>query len=265
MGTEKRERQKAARAARIEAELAAEARAKKLRTMRNLAIVAVLIIAVLFLMSCSSDSSSEKSGGGTKVDAKGCPPASGAESPKLDFTKAQPTCIEKGKTYTAVVKTNLGSVTLALDTKRTPKTVNNFVTLARWRYYDDTKIFRTEKASGIIQTGSPHTQDNTDKGPGYTIPDEGGPFKPADYAPGTIAMANTGQPNSGSAQFFFLANEGGRYLGDTAKVGPSAGSYTVFGKVTKGLDTLVKIAEVDDGSGAPGRDVTIESITIKET
>ena len=59
-----------------------------------------------------------------------------------------------------------------LTASETPLTVNNFVTLARWGYYDDTLLFRTDPSIDIIQGGSPHTNDNRDPGPGYTIPDE---------------------------------------------------------------------------------------------
>ena len=71
--------------------------------------------------------------------------------------------------------------------------------------------------------------------------------------------------NSASAQFFLLANEGARYLGDEAQLGPSAGSYVVFGQTTEGLDVLETIAGLDDGTGAPSRQVTIEKVTITES
>ena len=151
-----------------------------------------------------------------------------------------------------------------LDTEATPITTNNFVNLARFGYFDGTDLFRTEAASGIIQGGSPHTQDNTDPGPGYSIPDEGLPFTSDDYEPGTIAMANAG-PDTAGGQFFFLANEGGSYLGDPAQLGADAGSYAVFGQVTKGLDVLQEIAALDDGSGVPSKQVTIEKVTITES
>ena len=127
-----------------------------------------------------------------------------------------------------------------------------------------TDLFRTEAASGIIQGGSPHTQSNTDPGPGYTIPDEALPFSADDYAPGTLAMARTAAPDSGSAQFFLLANEGGRYLGDPESLGSSAGTYVVFGRTTEGLDVLQAIAELDDGTGVPSSSISIESVTITE-
>ncbi len=298
MGTDKRERQKANRAAKIEAEQAAEAKARRLKTIKNFVVAGVVIVAVMVLITVLSGCSSSAGSDGSKkdsssyiskddkddgtdastetTDASGdgsfplygtgaCPPASGSSKPTIDFDAAPKKCIDPSKTYTATVKTSEGTVVLKLDTKRTPATVNNFVVLARHGYFDDTVFFRTEAQSGIIQGGSPHTQDNTDAGPGYNIADEGLPFSADDYAPGTIAMANTGQPNSGSAQFFFLANEGGRYLGDAAQLGPSAGSYAVFGKATKGLDVLEKIAALDDGTSVPSKKVTIESVTITES
>ncbi|MFN8016975.1 MAG: peptidylprolyl isomerase [Acidimicrobiales bacterium] len=273
MGTDKRERQKANKAARIEAQQAAEARARRMGTIRNLVVLVaiVAVIALIFgLTSCSSSSSdgakettTTSSSTSTKGSGKGdeCPSAPDGKR-TVDFTEQPTAGIEKGDEVTATFETTEGTVVVELDTERTPKTVDNFVALAERCYFDGTDLFRTEAQSGIIQGGSPHTQDNTDQGPGYTIEDEGLPFSSKDYAPGTIAMANTGQPNSGSAQFFFLANEGGRYLGDQQAIGPSAGSYAVFGQATSGLDVLEKIAALDDGSSAPSKQVTIESVTI---
>ena len=283
MGTDKRERQKANKAAKLEAEQAAAARARRNRTIRNLVILAVVIVIVVLVSSACSSSDSGGSEGSSKATtttaAAGttgkakpadygtgeCAPADGTDEPVLDFDAAPKQCIDPSKTYTATIETSEGTVVLELDPKRAPVTVNNFVNLARSGYFDDTILFRTEKESGIIQGGSPHTEDNTDPGPGYTIPDEGGPFTSEDYAPGTIAMANTGQPNSGSAQFFFLSNEGGRYLGDASAIGPSAGTYTVFGKATEGADVLKTISDLDDGTSTPSRKVTIDKVTIAES
>ena len=72
------------------------------------------------------------------------------------------------------------------------------------------------------------------------------------------------QPDSAGAQFFFLANEGGRYLGDPSTIGPSAGTYVVFGQATEGLDVLAKIASLESspGSSTPATPVTVESVRI---
>lgn len=195
-----------------------------------------------------------------------CAPVEGAGTPVLDFPDAFADCLDPGKTYTATVTTTEGPVVLQLDTERTPIAANNFVNLARSGYFDGTELFRTEAQTGIIQGGSPHTQDNRDPGPGYTIPDEGLPFSSTDYAPGVIAMANSG-PDSGGGQFFFLSREAGSYLGDPSAIGASAGSYVVFGHTTEGLDVLQAISDLESvpGSSTPSRPVTIESVTISES
>ncbi len=192
-----------------------------------------------------------------------CAPADGVRTPVLTFPDAFADCLDPGKTYSATVTTSEGPVVVQLDTQRTPIAANNFVNLARSGYYDDTQLFRTEARTGIVQGGSPHTQNNRDPGPGYTIPDEGLPFSTADYAPGVIAMANSG-PDSGGGQFFFLSRAAGSYLGDPQAIGDSAGSYVVFGRTTEGLDVLQAISDLESapGSSTPARPVTIESVTI---
>lgn len=195
-----------------------------------------------------------------------CAPTTGAATPVLQFADAFADCLDPGASYTATITTSEGPVVVQLDTDRTPIAANNFVNLARSGYYDDTRLFRTEARTGIIQGGSPHTQNNRDPGPGYTIPDEGLPFSAADYAPGVIAMANSG-PDSGGGQFFFLSQPAGSYLGDPGAIGDSAGSYVVFGRTTQGLDVLQKISDLESpaGSSTPSRPVTIESVTITES
>ena len=195
-----------------------------------------------------------------------CAPADGVDEPVLTFDDAPKQCIDPDKTYTATIETSEGTVVLELDTTKTPVTTNNFVNLARSGYFDGTNLFRTEATTGIIQGGSPHTQDNSDEGPGYSIPDEGMPFASEDYKPGVIAMANAG-PGTAGGQFFFVSQEAGSYLGDASKIGPSAGLYAVFGQTTEGLDVLQAISDLESapGSGVPGKPVTIESVTITES
>jgi len=280
MGTEKRERQKANRQAKAEAQQAIEARQRRIKAIRNAVLVLVFIAVVLFWLSGCSSTASKASTTTTTAAANttttspkaakatfgtgACPPESGSPKPVLTFTAAPKDCLTKGKTYTATFVTTEGTFAVQLDTTRTPVTANNFIALARYRYYDATKIFRTESQSGIIQGGSPQTQDNSDPGPGYTIPDEGIPYPASAYGPGTLAMARTQAPNSAGGQFFLLANENGKYLGDPSQ--PGAGSYVPFGKVTSGLPVLVKISALDDGtgSGTPSKPVSITKVTISE-
>jgi cyclophilin family peptidyl-prolyl cis-trans isomerase len=291
MGTEKRERKKANRAARLAAEHAAEARARRMKTLRNVAMFAIGIVVVGLLLSlaaCSdgdddttgpnaTSTSGTGSGGADEPDGEvvddgppaygtgECPPAEGTDEPVIDFDDPPQQCIDPDKDYTATFTTTEGTFTVELLAAENPITVNNFVVLARYGYYDGTDLFRTEADTGIIQGGAPHTQSNTDPGPGYTIRDENLPFTSDDYGPGTLAMARTSLPHSAGAQFFLLATEGGRYLGDPAQLGDAAGSYVVFGRTVEGLEVLEAIAALDDGSRMPSRPVTVESVTITES
>lgn len=307
MPTDKRVRHRDGQRQRQDAQRAALARAARRRTLRNLALLAALVIGLAVAVALTSrddDGGDEVQAGATTSTTAGdeagstttgpeppadaaatfgpdgndgaapfqygggaCPPAGGAPEPVLDFDAAPAQCIDPAKTYTAEVVTDRGAVEVALDTARTPGTTNNFVALARYGYYDGTALFRTEEATGIIQGGSPHTQDNADPGPGYALFDEGGPFVPApegdvygpfqDYPPGTLAMARTKGPDTAGAQFFFVARDA-QYLG-------AQGSYVIFGKVTAGLDVLEAVADLDDGTGKPSEPIAITSVTVRES
>lgn len=250
-----------------------------MRTIRNVVIFAAFILVLLLVLGCSSDSDDRGDVPGTTTGASAtpsgddppsygtteCPPTDGSAERRIDFDDSFENCLDDGVTYTAVFDTTHGEVTVELDTEDHPLTANNFIALARHGYYDETDLFRTEAQTGIIQGGSPHTQGNTDPGPGYTIPDEGPAATADDYGPGTLAMARTAAPDSASGQFFFLATEGGRYLGDPNQLGADAGSYRVFGRTVDGLDVLEAIANLDDGSRTPGEPVSIRSVTIVES
>ncbi len=157
-----------------------------------------------------------------------CAPEEGVEEPVLEFANAPPLCIDTSKSYTAVFETTLGTVIVALDAINTPGTVNNFVNLARFGYYEGTLIHRSAPSIGILQGGSPHTNSAADPGPGYKIWDEGSDFK---YRPGQIVMARTGERNSAGAQYFFTVTEDAGLL-------DNSGEYVVFGEVTQGLEVL---------------------------
>jgi peptidyl-prolyl cis-trans isomerase B (cyclophilin B) len=288
MGTDKRDRQKANRAAKIEAERAAADRAKRMAGIKRAVILAVIVVVALLAFSALTGCGSESSDGAASSDSTttaaeftgdGTPPEDATSAPvsedcatapggkrTISFAEAPTFELADGTTYTATFETSEGTVAVALDTERTPETTANFIALANACFYDGTQLFRTEAQTGIIQGGSPTTNDGGDPGPGYTIADEGGPFTTDDYAPGTLSMARTSAPDSAGAQFFFLSNEGGRYLGDASAIGPSAGSYVVFGQTTEGLDVLQAISslEVAPGAGVPSTPVTIESVRISE-
>ena len=196
------------------------------------------------------------------IDVSACPPADGSGPTVLDFDGPQPMCLDRSKQYTAVFDTTAGEMRIDLDTVNTPITANNFAVLARYHYYDDTLLFRTDPGIGIIQGGAPHTNSPSDPGPGYTIVDEGSGFT---YEPGQIVMARTGAPNSASAQFFFAVNEKTAVLN-------SQGTYVVFGQMDEQSLTVAEdilASHVDQPGnrlgGAPEPQVIVKSVTIEES
>ena len=163
--------------------------------------------------------------------------------------------IDPAKRYTATMRTDKGDVTVELFAADAPNTVNNFVFLARQGFYDGV-IFHRIINGFMVQTGDP-TGTGTG-GPGYRFNDE--LTNPRGYSRGTLAMANAG-PNTQGSQFFICHGSGAERLPH---------NYTIFGKVTDGLDTLDKIAGVQVRRGPSGEASSpvdaprIESITIEE-
>jgi cyclophilin family peptidyl-prolyl cis-trans isomerase len=189
------------------------------------------------------------------ADPSECPAADGSAAQQREFTAAPPLCIDPAKSYTALVSTNHGDFTIELDPAAAPTTVNNFVVLARYHYFDDTICHRIIPGF-VVQCGDP---DGTGTGgPGYTIPDEL-PVAGA-YQVGSLAMANSG-PDTNGSQFFVITGD------DGAGLPPS---YSLFGQVTDGLDdTIVALDALGNPDEAangvpPLEEVRIESITITE-
>jgi cyclophilin family peptidyl-prolyl cis-trans isomerase len=157
--------------------------------------------------------------------------------------------IDATKSYTAEMLTSKGALTIALDAIGAPRTVNNFVFLARWHYYDGI-VFHRIIPGFMCQGGDPEGSGRG--GPGYRFEDE--LPMPGRYEIGSIAMANAG-PNTNGSQFFIVSGPDGVGL-------PPA--YSLFGKVVKGLDVVKAIESVGSRSGAPSEPVVIESVTIAE-
>src|SRR5205807_6379962 len=137
--------------------------------------------------------------------------------------------IDPAKRYQATITTERGDIVKSLDPSRAPKTVNNFVFLARDGYYDGLTFHRVVD-DFVIQGGCP---EGTGRGgPGYQFDDE--PVK-GDYIEGAVAMANAG-PDSNGSQFFICTTD------DRFKLDKK---YNLFGFVTKGMHVVKKI-KVDD-------------------
>ena len=157
--------------------------------------------------------------------------------------------IDPAKRYTAQMVTSKGTLTIALDPLGAPATVNNFVFLARYHYYDGV-IFHRIIPGFVLQGGDP-TGTGTG-GPGYKFEDE--LPAPGRYQVGSLAMANAG-PHTNGSQFFIISGS------DGVRLPPQ---YALFGAVVSGVDVVTKIDALGTRSGKPKEDVVIESVTIAE-
>lgn len=184
-----------------------------------------------------------------------CPPIDGSAEQRREFTDSHQLCIDPTKTYVATFDTTQGSFSVRLLSDRAPGTVNNFVSLARWKYFDGTKCHRVIE-DFVVQCGDP-TATGTG-GPGYSFADE--LPQAGEYKIGSLAMANSG-PNTNGSQFFVITGNSG------ASLPPS---YSLFGEVVDGLDTAVKamgaLFNPDPAANGvpPAGDIVLKSVTISE-
>jgi cyclophilin family peptidyl-prolyl cis-trans isomerase len=295
VGTVKRERQKANRAQRLLALERAQRKQRRNRTWLRGALfilvgaaAAVLISYLTFGRHKSTPAASTAGTTTTSVDPTGgsttippttvplpttvpgatltgdtpCPAADGSTARAIMFAKPPPMCIDATKTYTAKIATSKGDITIALAADKAPQTVNNFVVLARYHYFDNTICHRIIQGF-VVQCGDP-TGSGAGPNPGYSIPDE---LPTTAYAIGDLAMANTGTANTGGSQFFIISGANGASL-------PL--QYSYFGKVTTGLDTTVTALDAvhgpdpnsanGDAGGVPtAEQVVISTVTITES
>ncbi len=277
VGTPKRERKKANRQLKLEEQRREAQRASMRKRIVLFSVIALVLLGGLYVYSLGGDddteTSSELTDGATTDSTVAettdttaaddattepestveCPPVDGTAEPVLAFDSAPPLCIDSAKSYTAEVVTSMGDFTIELDAAAAPQTVNNFVFLARNRYYEGVTFHRVITGF-VIQGGDPVGDPPGSGGPGYAIddelPDEGA------YEIGSVAMANSG-PNTNGSQFFVVTGDQGAAL---------PAQYSLFGTVTDGLDTALAIQEVEtDANDSPVEPVTITSITITES
>jgi cyclophilin family peptidyl-prolyl cis-trans isomerase len=161
------------------------------------------------------------------------------------FSAAPKVTIDRAARYTATLDTTCGSIVIALDAKAAPLTVNNFVFLARKRFYDGLTFHRAVRGF-VIQGGDP--AGNGTGGPGYTFRDE----LPKDgYQPGSVAMGNSG-PNTNGSQFFIVT-------GDASGL---ANDYSKFGRVSKGFAVARRIEALGTADQTLRRPVWIRTVRI---
>jgi peptidyl-prolyl cis-trans isomerase B (cyclophilin B) len=199
---------------------------------------------------------------GASVALGGTPPASPASSPGCKSVgpgrphrepdlKAPPQTVKRSDHLVAIVETNCGRFTIALDARRAPRVVNSFVYLARMGFYDGLLFYRVVP-NFVIQGGDPRN-DGTG-GPGYSVTEA--PPKGFEYRFGTVAMAKTATaPAGASGSTFFVVS------GNQAATLPD--EYAELGQVRAGLGTVKRINALGTASEVPSQTIRIDSIRIK--
>ncbi len=260
----KRQNRDAARAAQLEAARAAKKKQSAIRA--GVGLVLVLGLAALGALvlggdddktDVSSDTSTSSTAAGDSTTTTENPALAAvqcndttppAKTDRPTFTEPPAMTIDPAKKYTAVMDTSCGKITIELDAKNAPKTVNNFVFLAKKDFYDGLTWHRVV-SDFVIQGGDP--QGTGSGGPGYKFEDE----LPQDgYKLGSLAMANSGANTNGS-QFFIVTGENGTTLEN---------KYSRFGMVTGGLEVAQKMESFAQPDQKPSRPLYIFDIEIKE-
>ena len=223
------------------------------RSFRHLAAAAV---ALALLAACGDDEKSSSTEPQLTLPAAGelpagCAPADGSAAQQREFAEEPPMCLQNGKSYRATIETKQGTFTILLRPDIAPNTVNSFVNLARYRYFDGTTCHRAIQGF-VVQCGDPTASGMG--GPGYEFDDELALIEP--YRIGSIAMANAG-PNTQGSQFFIITGDNGAALPP---------QYTLFGQVDD--DDMAVVVALDavanPNDGPPLQPIDIVKVTINE-
>jgi peptidyl-prolyl cis-trans isomerase B (cyclophilin B) len=232
MAGQKREREVERARHERQQERRAEKRRKAKRRERILASVVVAVLAVggLAYLGSVLRKDDGTTAASTPETSSNCAEPTGAQPASKTYEKPPAFTLNTKKTYTLTFATNCGDIAVELAAKDAPKNVSSMLGLANDSYFDNTVCHRlTTSGIFVLQCGDPKG-DGTG-GPGYHLPDENLPKAGTNnYPSGTVAMANAG-PGTAGSQFFLV-------YGDTT-LGPD---YTIIGKITRGLDTILGVA-----------------------
>jgi peptidyl-prolyl cis-trans isomerase B (cyclophilin B) len=238
--------------------------------------VLILLLAALTLVlaACGDDDKKDTGGDTTAAETTPAETNSAANEPNQDDTsceaaeepaprevsdrKAPTFRPKKGKTYTWVLETSCGNVEIRMDTKRAPKTTGSIISLTRDGFYDGL-LFHRIVPQFVAQGGDPQGQGTG--GPGYSITET--PPSDLTYEPGVVAMAKTQEeaPGTSGSQFFIVT-------GPAAAQSLTTPDYALVGKVSKGMDTVAKLDQVEADPAAgdrPVEPVVIKKATIRES
>ena len=219
--------------------------------MKKLLTFALLALAV----SCAPANDKNT---GTQTESTGTESATTASQP-APAPAAKPAEEEKPMSYyenkIAELHTSLGEIDLQFFPDVAPQHVKNFIDLSEKGFYNGTKFHRVI-AGFVVQGGDPNTVSGPRStwgtgGSGKNVPAE---FNSIHHARGILSMARSNNPNSASSQFFICV----------ADVGQLDNQYTVFGRVTKGMDVADKIVAAAKGVELPSDPVTLEKVVVRE-
>jgi cyclophilin family peptidyl-prolyl cis-trans isomerase len=237
--------------AKRDAAKAARKRAERMRKIRiwlsaTAAVVLALVLFLVFRPSGTEPTAQPTTSGSPTAApstvAAPCPGPTPAAPKDLTFPSAPADSIDENKIYVATFQTSCGTFKVQMDPKTAPKTVNNFVFLARQGYYDGSQFHRVQNEAdfAIVQGGDPNGDPPGTGGPGYSYDGET-PAPTAKYLRGTIAMANSGGPSSNGSQFFVVVK-------DWAGLPPN---YTIFGKVIDETNSFAGLDKMITAGGEP--------------
>jgi peptidyl-prolyl cis-trans isomerase B (cyclophilin B) len=183
------------------------------------------------------------------------PPALPADPKKFDQVPDQ--ALAEDSVWKATVTTNCGDIVMELDGTEAPQTVASFLFLAQEGYWNDSPCHRlVTEGIFVLQCGDPTGTGSG--GPGYGYGVENAP-EDYQYPRGTLAMARTQDPESNGGQFFIVYD-------DTELPDPTG--YSIFGKVTEGMDIVDRIAEGGIGGTlgpeAPNQPISILGISVEK-
>ena len=277
--TRKRERQLAReRYERQQARRAAE-RARKRQLQQVTAVVTAVLVVVgglVFLTTVrGDDTATTNPAAKTKTNASASPTPPVSPSPATSeghthtcaYTKSgEPPAKDVGlpkydektahEPFTATLKTNRGDIAVAVDAAKAPCTATSFKHLASKGYFAKTSCHRlTTEGLFVLQCGDPTGTGGG--GPGYGFGIENAPAD-GKFPAGSLAMARSNDPNSNGSQFFLVYKD--------SQLPTEGGGYSIFGRVTKGLDVVNKVAAGGvaggGGEGPPAQKVTIEAVDV---
>ena len=243
-----------------------QAEARRNKQVLGIVLAMLLVIGgfVGVSLALSKDGKTAASGQPTSAATTPAVHVAGCDTPpKVPTDKRTGTLPAKktaaGKTFIATVTTNCGVITMELDGTKAPQTVASFLGLAKSGYWADSPCHRlTTSGIFVLQCGDPTGTGSGNPGYGFGVENA-----PADstFAPGTLAMARATDPNSNGGQFFIV------YRSTVLK---DATGYSIFGKITSGMDIVDKIAAAGatpaDASGntAPLQPISILKVDVAE-